>query len=610
MPGIYGGVGLSPQQCEALRHEFAEAWTDCESVCLPGGILSGHAFGSRCALYTLSNGCHFAIDGEASLYRMAQAVTPAEISKLFRMSSGRLELTGACKGNVALVDMASGSWHLASEWAGTFPLYYFHRDNIFAFSSRLRPLARAFGAPHDPIGVLQFLLRGYTLAGRTHYQGIYRLMPGQVVSYNSFDRSLKVHETSRLWTDIASDDPRHLWSDSGMAWDTLKKAAQQCLQGEEQHALMMSAGWDSRLLLAMLHCLDAHHVHTYSYGDPGSRELRIAEAIGRSLGVEWHREPLNETIYALDALQQGFNRVENVFFPHWHRAGVYLAKTGVKCVSAGVYGEILGGHYGIPMLLQGREKMTAIATTLLGRPSRVATDSKEPCKQVYGFLRYRDVNKPGYLCQTFWENLPHSTEALNADINLTLQRFVKRGIVTADQLIEAFIAEHRGSQYISAQIRSCRGNLDIAIPFADRDLLFIASRIPLTRKIHNSLNRKILLSHAPDLLRFHTAATLVPAAMPIFLQEASRICRRLLDKGFWKLYFATNGRIGPFRTGWTNFEFLRHSPALHCLLQDLKSDIWDRKSLEHSFLNRERSHNRRIYPETFLKIYTTDLILR
>jgi hypothetical protein len=612
MPGIFGGVGCSPALCEALRRECSSPWTDGEGVHLAGGLLGGHAFGTNRAVYAMTPDLHFAVDGEASLYRNAETFIQQGNPTLFQMSAGKAELTRACQGNVAVVDTASRTWSLAAEWTGTFPLYYTDRSDAFVFSSRLRPLARVVGAAYDPMGITEFLLKRYILAGRTHYRGIRRLLPGQVVTYEPDHQRLRVCEMSSLWVGAESDGLDGTRFASEAVWDALQKAVWECLEPEGKHALMMSAGWDSRLLLlAMLERLGPHALLAYSHGDLHSRELRITEAVCRALRIEWRREPLDDALFDLDLLQRGFDRMETVIFPEWHRAGLLLADEGVRCISAGVYGEVLGGHYGPPMLLRGGKKIAAVAAALLGRASSLACRSTDAMQNVYDFLRYRELSKPWSLSRTFWEGLSSPAEAMNADIATALQRLERRGITTAEQLVEAFIAEHRGTQTINAQILSCRATVDIAMPFCHRDLLLLAGRLPFATKVHNSLSRKILQLHGPDVLRFPTSATLVPAGMPISLQEASRACRRLLDKGLWKLYFVTRGRIGPPHRSWWNFEFLRNGEALCSLVDDLKSDIWDKEALRRSIATAARfGRHRPIYPDGFLTVYTTDLMLR
>src|SRR5204863_7321007 len=102
------------------------------------------------------------------------------------------------------------------------------------------------------------------------------------------------------------------------------------------------------------------------------------------------------------------------------------------------------------------------------------------------FLRIRSLGNPWHVQESLWEGMDLIGN-INGDIEITLARFKDRGISSGNQLIEAFITEHRGSQYINTQLLSCRASLDVFTPFGERDLLTLASRIPLATKVHNSL---------------------------------------------------------------------------------------------------------------------------
>jgi asparagine synthetase B (glutamine-hydrolysing) len=124
--------------------------------------------------------------------------------------------------------------------------------------------------------------------------------------------------------------------------------------------------------------------------------------------------------------------------------------------------------------------------------------------------------------------------------------------------------------------------VDVAMPYADRELLAFVTRIPLSLKIHNSLNRAMLARRAPELLRYPMAATLVPAGMPIAIQELSRIVRKLKEEMQWQLHARTSGRVPAPRLAWANFEFLRSGDSLRAVLDDLQTDLWDRSAINRS----------------------------
>src|SRR5690606_37004276 len=161
--------------------------------------------------------------------------------------------------------------------------------------------------------------------------------------------------------------------------------------------------------------------------------------------------------------------------------------------------------------------------------------------------------------------------------------------------------EHRASQFICSQILSCRAHLDIAVPFADRNLLDVASRIPLHLKVHNRLNRNMLRRYAPGFLRFPTGAILVPASAPILLQEASRLCRYLVDRSkrtlnsFLKLNLYFTSYMNPLSETW-----------LRSLAGSLSSDVWDHTAVSRDVQRRVGS---RVLPSYLLRIFTIDRLI-
>jgi hypothetical protein len=200
-----------------------------------------------------------------------------------------------------------------------------------------------------------------------------------------------------------------------------------------------------------------------------------------------------------------------------------------------------------------------------------------------------------------WGNIDELQKSMNGDIENSLKRFIDRGVQTSDQLVEAFITEHRGSQYINAQMLSCRAYLDVSIPFADKDFFTQASRIPITAKLHNALNRRVLRQNDPEILRFPTAAAPVPASMPILIQELSRLLRHLVEKRV---------RLPP--VGWWDWEFLRSGATLNAIVDDLELDLWNKNAIRQrvAALQGDKSESIGQLMQRLLIIYTVDLMLR
>ncbi|HEU4452933.1 MAG TPA: hypothetical protein VFR81_07725 [Longimicrobium sp.] len=608
MPGIFGGAGCAPALLDRLEADFHAAWGALDVARGDSWRVGGHRFGEAPAVQASAGGSVLAVDGEPSLY--AAAACPRERERLFTAGDGHMELAVACRGNLALLDPATETLRLGVEWSGSFPLYYARAGGGLLFSSRARPLARTVGAEPDGVGIRELLHGGYTMGGRTAFRGVHRLLPGQSLGFEARTGSLRVRERSRLWTDSGAAPPAGVAAEpEEAAWELLCEALR---AAPAPGALMMSGGWDSRTLFAALHAVrGGKGMAAYAHGDVESRELELVARISRSAGVECRLEPVDDRACDLDLLRRGFERVENVVFPHWHRAGAVLAGSGFRCVTAGVYGEVLGGHYGPAMLLHGRKKVLAVARALLGRPAPAPAPSADRAERLRGLLRVPGGAAPWYLAPEHAP--PESSEAMDADLETALERLRDRGISDPDRLAEAFVSEHRGTQYINAQLLSCRASLDVVLPFASRELLALASRVPLTRKIHNALNRAMLRRHAPGLLRYPMAATLVPAGSPLLLQEASRALRRGLEQGGWALHARSGGRLPAPRLGWVNFEFLRTGGALRAIVDDLRADLWNRPALWDRLARIGRGewpHSLHPTYDQLAKIYTVDLMLR
>ena len=619
MPGIFGGLGCKSEQYEALMNSFNSTWGECESLSLPKGFIGGHAFFKDSALHVTSEGLHFAVDGEHSLYKNAQLFAQEGKPSLFQLQDNSVELGVNCKGNVAIVDQGTQTLHLATEWTGAFPLYYTRVNGGLLFSSHLRPLSKIVKATPDPIGMIQFMKYGFILAGRTFFKEIHRLMPGQALAYQQNNDYIKVYETSKAWKDYEEEiDFGELVKYN---WSILVKATQRCLEFSSKHALMASAGWDTRLLLSVFQELnETDNLLCYTHGDLKSREISITKQMVEDLGINHHLEAIDGDMYDLQDLQRGFDRVENVVHAHWHRAGVRLAEAGIECVSAGVLGEVIGGRHGMhwPMLpISERDKIAIVTSHLLRfRRNRPSKNSKD-ISSFYDCLHLDKINKPWYVRSEYWNNIPGIKEEMYADMEEFVHRLKARGIENVEKVFEAYTAEYFGSQYLTPQLLSCRADLNIAILFADQELYDLTSRIPLTFKIVHSLQQAILRGFSSELLRYPNAAAFLNSKLPIPILEVSRILRKLFESMSWKICRATNGRYKPKPTGWATFESLGNCQALKNIADNLYCDMIDKNEIQNRLKSRlyQKKPDQSMYTwnsaqNQMMKIYTTDLMLK
>jgi hypothetical protein len=320
---------------------------------------------------------------------------------------------------------------------------------------------------------------------------------------------------------------------------------------------------------------------------------------------------IDASFFDADFLGHSFRRYDNVVHPHWHMAAQRVAdiEQPVAAVCAGIFGEVMGGHYGPPMVQSGSEKAVTTLRYLVGLGGRISDSRTDPASAM-GYL-YQDEYEtvPWYLDRDTWEDrFKNVHEAVNEDTKLSVDRLVQRGVDTREAVIEAFVTEHRGSQHVAAQLHGAAQYLPIVAPFCTRRMAIFACEVPYTLKFHNSLNQAIIRRLNPELLNFPTAAILVKAKRSVLTQELSRVVRRSIEIGGWKLHDLTNKRTSQPRFGWPNYTFLRqNTDVFDNLIESLRSPLWSKQKIhDNCHLRPHGSYHSLI--EMLMKIKTLDLL--
>lgn len=597
-----------------MAHGFQASWKSSVSEIVDGALFGGHAHFGRVLNHASNRASLFLLDGEESCYRTGLDSPRVDVGDRFSIRSGELIPNARFRGNIVVFDRSARKIYVAADRIGTFPLYYFLDSRGLLFSSLLKPMAASLDLIPDSVGIVEFLLCNYTLAGRTAFEGVRRLSPGEVLTVSLDDFTSHTVQTSDYWAEIGASD-----IDDGIVdrtWDALINAIERGFSPVGRNALMMSGGWDSRVLLAaMVEVLGRSNVVAYTHGDVRSREISLVRKLCASVGVECFENSIDNDVFSLNFLECLFDQTENVLDPAWYFAAARLKSEGVHTVTAGVFGEVLGGHYGPAFALGGWAKIASVASSLWNDRPLADVKKLAGTTEALALLDSETVptKRPWYIAKEYWNSHSELSSSIRRDLEHDMSILVARGVEGLDPLIEGFIAEHRGSQCINNQLLTCRTLMDVVLPYADHDLLGLASSIPLPRKIQNKLDRGLLAAKAPELLRFPFAATLVRADRPLLIQEASRFLRRAVQGGMWKLYSKTRGIVPAPRLDWINFEFMRDSNILPLIVSELQSDIWDRNALTRSVAT-VRSGNDWVplHPlcDQLLKALTVDLLIR
>jgi hypothetical protein len=146
-------------------------------------------------------------------------------------------------------DAVSGEAVVANDPLGMVGVYVAARPGVLYVSTSSLTLARFLAAPADRLAVQSFLLSGYHFGAGTHWQGIERLEPGQMVRVGPRGRTQE-----HYWRPEVSDEVRRL---------PLSRAADHCtdvavetfrsqLAGRQEPWIDLTGGFDSRLLGLLL----------------------------------------------------------------------------------------------------------------------------------------------------------------------------------------------------------------------------------------------------------------------------------------------------------------------------------------------------------------------
>jgi hypothetical protein len=473
----------------------------------------------------------------------------------------------------------------------------------------MRPLAAGLRTRADALGITQYLTHAYYGADRSLWAGVRRLQPGQSLTYNFDERRLTLAEHSTAWrTQQGSLGELSRLADE--FWSRLSDAVRADDIAYPARMIMCSGGWDSRTLLATAVAFaERDRILAYTHGDPASREVEISHRLAAAAGIAFHQAPIDFRCFALDLLNDIFRAEEHVSFPHWARAGAYSAGQG-SVISAGVFGEVAGGHYGSAMLMSARRKGQAIALELLGLGAPRPTSATQA--ELVRLVTPASLQRPWVVNRDWWAAANVSLDQWRDDARLDFERLSVRGVEAADQLIEAYVTEHRGSQYIAAQLRASRTYSDVEIPFGQREAFEWATTVPYAAKVHNRLNQSMLRSHAAWTMAFPMAATLAKAHRPLLVQEASRLVRRTMESVTARSRRLSGLAPRPPRLSWVNFEFLRPGRELHAIVDDLQGELWDRAALRDRINQCAAGAPVSMHSmaDHLLKLYTLDLGMR
>ncbi|NMH59051.1 hypothetical protein [Alteromonas ponticola] len=461
-----------------------------------------------------------------------------------------------------------------TDFLGSEPLYYAVIENTFWITDRIDNFSRFFSFSIDLQSVYTFMTIGSTVSSRTVLKDVLQTNELSTLTFDNATNALTI-DMSHHWSAEKDADVPALKS-------SLNSRLMEVLSDTPESSLMLSAGWDSRVLLANpknIRC-------TYTHGDLTSREIDIAFRLGRSLQVPMNFLPLEETEFGADANQTMLDLNGHCLFPHWLKASQFLNSQAALPITSGMFVEHFSGHYGLN-IIPGRGRKTRTINSLLFPAVYEKIANDEAVNLLTPLLAKGFDSLPWFFADDV--DFAQIQKEFKHNVNACLQSYSDTGTNGIHELCERFKMMHVERQFMANQTKSAGALSGYHHPYVDGRFSQAVLQLKYKHRIGYKLSQEFVQLNKPELLSTPLAATLVSAKSPIVLQEASRFARITGELVYKKVL----NKI-PKGLGWNNFQFLNQTGVFHDYIDALRHPVWDKQKM-HSFVDRWITSDRDAY---------------
>lgn len=424
----------------------------------------------------------------------------------------------------ALLDLDRELFTVANDRVGSIPVYYGALPNgcVVATAPTLPGALGLTSREPDLTAVAELVFIGHTVGDRYFSRGLRRLPPASILRWDHRRSELSVSATG---LDPVRLGPADRTPDVDEIGELVKTSCRRIAGLGGEHALLLSGGMDSRLILAAWP--REEKLPCYSYGPPEFADVAFARAAAAVRGSTFTRVPLDGDEVA-DGIDEMLRLSGPPTFPPRYLTGRRLAADGFDVALDGYAGDVLlgGSYYGF-----GR---------FLSRPARWA--------QLVNRLGDRRVSDVGLdaltegLLESLWDAgatewldryadpevarmLAAQKPAILQDIRTTLGEMAPpEGSVAV--AVRDFKLMQRALRTTLHQGVLCRRFVRIGYPlFCDAPLLEATWRIAPRHTAFRRLYIRLFRRHFPEYAEVPYAASLLPLKHSSLLHRATMAMR-------------------------------------------------------------------------------------
>lgn len=551
------------------------------------------------------------------LHRHGGASLAAVLPELARrVITARPVLEGQESGlfNLVVQDKRTGDIHLTSDPSSLLPLLFSCTDDGFVFSSHLYLAARALDAPADPMGVACRVALGHTLGSRTVFRDIERLNPGELVTYRAATRRLERSYPEVYFAEQIEPGPDL----TDRIWDALVDAARPVVEAAPTVGVMLSEGFDSRLVAGVLRHLGAH-LHTFTHATEATMGTRMVRRVGERLGSRHTFDFLDDGFPAdLDELRAQMLLADNLHVPYWGAGSKHFLHAGVDAVTTGyALDTTLGAHAFSSSRGSSRSRaLQRYREIVLQDLGRVGDDQLESVAE--DLLAQSIPTDPAWLLERVERFLAEDhaaevapyVEGIPDEVAAEHRRVAQSGSERPSQALQRYFLENRGRKYSFGQELTLRANRPLVAPCYEPAFMRLMSSVPPRLRMHHRAYLRLLRDHLPDLARIPSGAHALPPTYPRLVLETSRFAWKAYENRILDQFLASKGdrSVNHLRMVLFTEQTARQSPRLPLENVLARESVAINREKMQATVDKVRSYDIRVFlPPTYLGLELTEI---
>jgi len=385
---------------------------------------------------------------------------------------------------------------------GKYPLYYAKIGDQFLFSSELKALllSKMVKKEINDQAIVDFIMYHHLIGDETFLQNVFLLPYASVLRFRS-----GVLEIDRYW-DIrfspfkGSKSPAEYAGELNILFEEAVKRAIGRNRGKV--GIMLSGGLDSRNIAIHIP-RDQLEVHTFTFGERGFIDVKLAEKVSKELGFEHHFIPLtSEFIRNLSEktifLMEGIGDI----YTGWNlNALPYVEKERIDLLLEGSSGGLINTRIAGSLMKQAFFALPLInkfATKKLYDPlpkDELSVKVREHYDYYNNQLRLEKLSLEDLLSKEYYDKVKNLVgESLEKAVHKACE-FHKTFNNALDYV---YFTERHRRLYMNAS-NSFRWKVETLDPFLDYDLIDFMSNIPPELKLGRSIVKDELRTYHPEL---------------------------------------------------------------------------------------------------------------